>query len=97
MDVTIRNKFPNYIPVVVVLGPELKQKVPRVKYLLDPTVTVGAFLIKIRKSLLNIDSSDALFTLIENRMVSLNTQIRELDNKNPEFIYMHISKERTFG
>lgn len=95
--IVVRDKFPDRIPVVIKLDPDISQSRPRLKYLLYPGCTLGIFLIKIRNTLTNIDKSDALFMIIENKMMSLNTQIHELDNNKPDFVYIHVSKERTFG
>lgn len=97
MESRIRELYPDHVPVIINLEPGLKQNIKRVKYLLEPSVTVGHFIFKIRKSFNTLHASDALFTLIDNRMVSLNKTFGELDNNKPDFIHMHITKHETFG
>ncbi len=98
----ILHDYPTYVPVIcersIYAGidcPFIDKK----KYLVPPLITLGQFLIVIRKRL-KLDSDKALFIIINNHIPSSSKSMSDLYRfyKNDDrFLYITYSFEHVFG
>jgi len=97
----IREKFPNRIPVICEKIKNVKDlpDIDKNKYLVPTDLTVGQFMYVIRKRL-KMPAEAALFLFVHGNippsselMFSLYEEMKDTDG----FLYVHYSKENTFG
>tara|TARA_B100000900_G_scaffold353916_1_gene322340 strand:+ start:1721 stop:2062 length:342 start_codon:yes stop_codon:yes gene_type:complete len=93
-------KNPNRIPVLVTkLHNDLEMK--KTKYLVPFDLTMGQLQYVFRRSLDNIDSSEAIFIFIDKHQLLIQSSaiMKQIyDQYNDDgFLRVHISKENTFG
>lgn len=93
----IMNKHSESIPIIVDCKSniELNKK----KYIVPKTLNVGQFISTIRKKI-NIDSSQSIFLLCNNTMISNNQMIINIYNKHHHadgFLYIILTLENVFG
>jgi hypothetical protein len=94
-------KYTGYIPALII--PDKDIEITKRKFLLSKTENFGLCIINIRKYI-KIKPSEALFFLIDNKIVDMKENIGDFYeeykiNKKPEdaYLYIHVIKEKTFG
>ena len=88
-------RYPEYIPAIVFADKDIEPFIKKKKYLIPRDINFGTAMISIRKNIVGIKSSDALIYIVENRIISPNVMMRELQKK--DFLYIKIIKESVFG
>jgi hypothetical protein len=81
--------------VINVLSRPIEPFIKKKKYLIPMDINFGTAIISIRKNIVGMKSSDALIYIVENRIISPNVMMRELQKK--DFLYIKIIKESVFG
>lgn len=96
----IREKYPDRIPVIVEKSDSSLPDLDKTKYLVPVDLTVGQFILVIRKRL-TLDSSVGLFLFFNNSiMANCSTLMSDCyyEYKDPDgFLYIKYSGENTFG
>ncbi len=94
-------KYTGYIPTIII--PDKDIEITKRKFLLSKTENFGLCIISIRKYI-KIRPSEALFFLIDNKIVDMKENIGDFYqeyklNKKPEdaYLYINVIKEKTFG
>jgi hypothetical protein len=87
-------RYPEYIPAIVLVDKDIEPFIKKKKYLIPKDVSWGSAIISIRKNIV-MKSSDALIFIIDNKILSPNIMMRELQRK--DFLYIKVCKESTFG
>jgi len=95
----IRTKYPNRIPIII---DSKKVKINRKKYLCPKDLTIGQFMMTLRKHIEEMDESQALFILTKsNLLVSPQQTVEDLDKqeaKAPDgMLHLNLNIESTFG
>lgn len=94
----LRSKYPTRVPVVFVCHSDIALE--NLKYLVGESDTIGHILCMIR-SQLDIKKYEALFVLVNNTLIPntaiLSTVYAEHKDTTDNLLYMHITKENTFG
>jgi hypothetical protein len=97
----VKQKYPNYIPIIVRVHDNKSIKLTKSKYLVGGEITLGQFLSILRKKITNIKSTESIYLLINNTLVPITLPIFMIYNekKDPEtnMLYITICKENTFG
>lgn len=97
--IRIRQKYPDRIPVIIIPGKNVVLTDNKLKYLLPCTSNISMLMVAVRKKVI-CKPEEALFFIVKNRMLSPNTTLHEIDYKycdTKSFLYVHVSKENTFG
>jgi len=89
-------RYPEYIPAVVLVDKDIEPFIKKKKYLIPKDVNFGTAIISIRKNI-NMKSSDALIFMVDNKIISPNIMMRELQSASDDFLYIKIIKESVFG
>lgn len=93
----ILDKYPTRVPVIV----ETKDiNLDKHKYLVPKRLTVGEFMQLIRKKTENLQPTEAIFFLVNNKMPMIGTTLGELyeeDKSECGFLFINVAKENTFG
>lgn len=89
----LREKYPDRIPVVVNTTDDLV--INRSKYLVPQDLTLGEFIIVLRKRI-NIKASEAIYMFINGKIYPSNMQLKTICGEN-NFISVSVAKESTFG
>lgn len=96
----ILKKYPDRIPVIVTKTTKCSlPDIDKQKFLVPHTMTLGQFVYIIRKRI-KLDSSKALFVMINNNLFTTSHPMSELyENEKEEdgFLYVVYSSENTFG
>ena len=87
-------RYPEYIPAIVLADKDIEPFIKKKKYLIPKDINFGSAIISIRKNIV-MKSSDALIYMVDNRIISPNIMMRELQKK--DFLYIKIIKESVFG
>jgi hypothetical protein len=94
-------KYSGHIPTIIL--PDKDIEITKRKFLLSKNENFGLCILTIRKYI-KVKSSDALFYLIDNRIVDMKRNIGDFYeeyklNKKPEeaYLYIQVIKEKTFG
>jgi len=100
-SITIRNKYPDRIPIVCERQGTNIPKIDKTKYLVPKDLTMGQFLYVIRKRL-TLDPSLGLFLFIGEKGLLINSAklASECYNYHKDkdgFLYIKYSGENTFG
>lgn len=90
------NRYPEYIPAVVIVDKELEPFIKKKKYLIPKDVNFGIVMTTIRKNI-SLQSSDGLIYIVDNRILSPNVMMYEFANERRDFLYIKIIKESVFG
>ena len=97
----IKEKYPNYIPIVVRTNPKDKIEITKTKFLVGQEITLGQFLLILRKKIKNVKSTEAIYLMINNTLVPITTQLSLVYNdkkdKETNMLFITICKENTFG
>jgi hypothetical protein len=97
----VKQKYPNYIPIIVRVHDNKSIKLTKSKYLVGGEITLGQFLSILRKKITNIKSTESIYLLINNTLIPVTLPISIIYNekKDPEtnMLYITICKENTFG
>ncbi len=93
-------KYPNHIPIVVRCDKHLK--LTKYKYLVASDISVGQFLIIVRKRLENkVDAQTGLYLFINNVLHTgsslMYTVYQEHKDTNTGMLFVTLCKENTFG
>lgn len=89
---TLKNRYPNYQPAIVV--PDKDIFITKLKFLLPVDVNLGLVMAQIRKHI-KTNQSEAIIFMIDNRIISPTTLVKEI-MKN-DFVYIRLMKESVFG
>lgn len=95
-------RYPDRIPIICEKLYEQQTRLPEIdknKYLAPYDITLGQFIYVIKQRL-KINTDEALFFFVNNKMVSINEIIMSIYyyEKDPDgFLYIKYSKESTFG
>lgn len=96
----IINKHPDRIPIIVCKCDNCElPDIDKQKYLVPKDMNLGQFIYVIRKRI-KLESSQALFILVNNSLQPSNKSIKEIyhDYKDKDnFLYVIYSSENTFG
>ena len=92
-DLSVR--YPEYIPAIVFADKDIEPFIKKKKYLIPKDINFGSAIISIRKNIVGVKSSDALIYIVENRIISPNIMMRELQKR--DFLYIKVCKESVFG
>jgi GABA(A) receptor-associated protein len=97
----IRQKYPNFIPVIVEKHPESNvPEIKKKKYLVPADIGVGKFLFEIR-NYLTLPPSKAIFLFVNDCVLpptsTTMAQIYEQHKDEDGFLYVTYSGENTFG
>lgn len=87
-------RYPEYIPAIVLADKDIEPFIKKKKYLIPKDINFGSAMATIRKNIV-MKSSDALIYMVDNRIISPNVMMRELQKK--DFLYIKICKESVFG
>ena len=87
-----RKEKPDKVPVLIRSD---KIKILKEKYLIPKQMTVGQFLLIIRKNII-LNKEDAIYLIFENKMYSPTSKFQELDN-GKDYLIIDICKEETYG
>lgn len=97
----IIQKYPSRRPIIVQKDKKCKtlQDIDKNKYLVPCDMTMSEFMYIVRKRI-NLESSQALFILVNNSLIGSTTQIGHIYEKNKNedgFLYVQYTGENTFG
>jgi GABA(A) receptor-associated protein len=96
---TIQKKYPDRIPIICEnIGQQINTLLKK-KYLVPNQITLGQFLIIIRKRL-KLTQEQAIFCFIDNKLHPISRMIGDLYNKYKDddgFLYILYSGENCFG
>ena len=100
-SITIRNKYPDRIPIVCERQGTNIPKIDKTKYLVPKDLTMGQFLYVIRKRL-TLDPSLGLFLFIGEQGLLINSaklasECYNCHKDKDGFLYIKYSGENTFG
>lgn len=99
-SIKIMQKYPSRIPIIVEKNDKCNfQDIDKRKYLVPKDLNMNQFTFIIRKRI-KLDSSQAIFLMINNTLCPSNTNIGEVydDFHNEDgFLYITYSSENTFG
>ena len=87
-------RYPEYIAAIVFADKDIEPFIKKKKYLIPRDINFGSAMISIRKNIV-MKSSDALIYMVDNRIISPNIMMRELQKK--DFLYIKVCRESTFG
>ena len=93
----LREKFPNRIPIIFVCQDGITLE--RNRYLVNEDHTLGEIMCILRKHI-EVKPYEALFALVNNTLVPTSATMRSIytEHANPDdMLYIHITKENTFG
>ena len=94
----LREKYPERVPVIFTCHKNIVLK--KAKYLAPTSNTVAELFIGVR-SQITLKRNEAMFVLVNNTLVAntalLGTVYEEHKDPEDEILYMHITKENTFG
>jgi hypothetical protein len=98
----IKQKYPNYIPIIVRLHNNDKTiKLTKSKFLVTNEITLAQFLSILRKKITNVKSTESLFLLINNTLMpitlNLSSIYKEKKDKDTNMLFITVCKENTFG
>jgi GABA(A) receptor-associated protein len=98
---TLMRKYPDRVPVIVEKNPDCVQlhSIERTKYLVPRELSVAQFIQMLRKHV-KLDSSMAIFVLINNKLIPNTATISEVyatEKEEDGFMYVIYSLENTFG
>jgi GABA(A) receptor-associated protein len=98
--ITMKNRFPKRIPVIVEVFQNSSLKLDRKKFLTPDDISVGAFLTEIRKHS-SLRPEEAMFLFCNNTILvpTGNTmgQLYEKYKDEDGFLYITVALENTFG
>ena len=92
-------KYINSVPVIVDSNVENIQKLDKNKYIVPKDITLGEFIIILRKKLV-IKKYESIFLLINNTLISSHLTMKEIYDSNKSedgFLYIIYRFENTFG
>mgnify|MGYP001278637621 CR=1 FL=1 len=96
----ILSKYPTRIPVIVEKKEDCSfNSITKNKYLVPKEMLMNQFIFIIRKRI-KLNPSESLFVLVNNSLVSSNTNLSEIYEQNKDsdgFLYMIYTSENTFG
>ena len=89
-------RYPEYIPAIVLADKDIEPFIKKKKYLIPRDINFGTAMISIRKNIVGMNASDAVIYMVDNKILSPNIMMRELDERK-DFLYIKIIKESVFG
>jgi GABA(A) receptor-associated protein len=95
----IREKYPTYIPIVVRSRGDIKLQ--KNKFLVGGEITLGQFLMILRRKIGVLKQSDAVFLFINNSLppssMYLSSIYASQKDIDTNMLFVTVSKENTFG
>lgn len=92
--IQLKTRYPEYIPAIIIGDKDIDPLIVKKKYLMPKDINFGIVMTNIRKNI-KLKSADALIFMIDNKIITPNIMVRELE-KN-DFVYINICKESVFG
>ncbi|KAG5442245.1 Gamma-aminobutyric acid receptor-associated protein-like 1 [Clonorchis sinensis] len=96
----IRNKYPNYVPVIIEKSPRARvADLDKNKYLVPSDLTVGQFYFLIRKRV-SLEPDAALYFFVDNTIPPTSATMGALYEEHKDsdyFLYIAYSDESTYG
>ena len=96
----ILTKYPGRVPVIVRKSPNSRLKdIDKKKFLVPSDLTIAQFIYVIRKRI-KLDSTEALFIMVNNKVLPSKLCLGEIYNKDKDedgFLYVIYTSENTFG
>lgn len=96
----LKKKYSDYIPILV-LPKNDDIKLTKKKFLVNGDITIGQFLLIVRKKITNINSTESLYFIIDNTLPPISSSLIELYNEKKDIdtnmLYITLCKENTFG
>jgi GABA(A) receptor-associated protein len=97
----IKEKYPNYIPIIIRTKGDHDYKLTKRKFLVGGDVTVGQFIMILRKKMHLLKATEALFIFVNNTIPPSSLLLSSLyaNEKDIEtqMLFITICKENTFG
>lgn len=97
MSSSIRQKYADRVPIIIL---PTKIVMNKYKFLAPNDITIHQLLYSIRKSMVDIKPTEAIFIFINNTIPNGSLLISEIDKEYMDkdgFVYISVSKESTFG
>lgn len=98
--IKIMEKYPSRIPIIVEKNDKCKfRDIDKRKYLVPKDLNINQFAFIIRKRI-KLDSSQAIFLMVNNILCPSNTTIGDIYDSNHDedgFLYIIYASENTFG
>ena len=99
-SIKIMKKYPSRIPIIVEKSDRCNfEDIDKRKYLVPKDLSMNQFTFIIRKRI-KLDSSQAIFLMVNNSLCPSNTNIGEIyedHHSDDGFLYINYSSENTFG
>jgi GABA(A) receptor-associated protein len=97
----IKEKYPNYIPIVVRTKGKNDYKLTKRKFLVSGDITVGQFYTILRKKMHFLKASEALFVFVNNAIPPSSLLLSSLyaseKDIETQMLFVTICRENTFG
>lgn len=96
----IINDNKNCIPIICELEPKSKLKLDKNKFIVPNNITLGMFMATIRKRIPNLNHEQAIFMLINNKIMGMSDTLDIIYAKEKDedgFLYLTFYEESTFG
>lgn len=93
----VLNKYPMRIPIII--EPRSDLLIDKEKYLVPKDLTLGQFLVVIRKRM-KLRPEEALFCFLDRVIPNISAMLGDLYSEHrsmDKFLYLTLSKEETFG
>ena len=98
-SMTIRNKYPEKIPIICERSGNNIQPLDKKKFLAPSSISLGEFIVIIRKRL-KLKKEQAMFCFINNKLPIISRNLATIYNENKDddgFLYILYSGENCFG
>jgi Autophagy protein Atg8 ubiquitin like len=91
-------RYPGYVPVIV-SSKSSEIKLHKHKYFVSGDVSLGQFMVVLRKHIDNIDPSHGLYLFVRNVLPTASTPLSLIHKEHhvDQVLYLTICKENTFG
>lgn len=97
---SILSRYPGHLPIIAeIKQPSSIPALERDKYLVNGSITVAEFIVKIRAKL-NIKEHEAIYLTVKNNPLNNTKTLREYYGSDVDadgFMYIHIHSETAFG
>jgi GABA(A) receptor-associated protein len=95
----IRQKYPDRIPVIVLVAPLSGFTIDKSKYLVPYDLSMGQFIYVIRKRI-KLRADESMFIFVDQTLVPTSTLMNQLYSQHKAddgFLYLAVHKENSFG
>lgn len=96
----IKAKYPNTVPVIMCPGRDVVLN--KTKFVIPETVKVGTLILHAREQIQSLLPHESIFVFVQESVIpSISTSMAELYARYKDvddgFLYVHVTKENTFG